>query len=185
MPVLIKPGRGVRCFLFKAAAICCIGKTVSFGLRFSGIDCFRSNLLTVFRTDAKSCLGFSGFGFGFGRGRGFCATCLGVGFAGFLNLGFGLCGISALGFGVFFNLGLGFGTGTDSGDDFIMGSGFEATCGLADGGGGAGFFLTMISDFSSGFCNSVAISTSNTCSGAIIGSVEGNTLSQPIRKTAT
>jgi len=107
---------------------------------------------------------------------------------GFLILGFGLCVISAFGFGVFFNLGLGFGTGTESGVDFIMGSDFEATFGLAGGGAGggaAGCFLTIISDFSAGFCNSVVISTSITCTGAIIGSVEGNTLSQPIRKTVT
>jgi hypothetical protein len=153
-----------------------------FGLRGGGGRF--SSLLTVFRTDAKLCLG-GGFGFDFGRGNSFLARFFGFG-SGFFFSTFGF----GLGFGfisTFAGFGFGAGTASGSGMDAICGSGGAGGVSRLGGDGGGGDGSRLGSGFALGFgfsgSSSVAISTSMTCSGTIIGRDEGRTPNQAMTKT--
>ena len=114
---------------------------------------------------------FSDFGFG-----GFFA--LGFGFGGFFTFGFGFGGFLAFGFGI----------GTASEDNFCaekaLVSDFAETCGFSGNGWCGGFSWATDTSFGIGFSCSVAICTSKTSAGAIVGGDEGKTPNHANRKTA-
>ena len=105
---------------------------------------------------------------------------LDFGFGGFFALGFGF------GFGGFFAFG--FGIGNASEDNFcaekVLVLGAAETSGFNGSGRCGGFSSATDTSFGFGFSCSVAICTSKTSAGAIVGGDEGKTPNHANRKTA-